>query len=142
MNSDDGLVLVPPTVSLLELEDGDQWHEIWKTDWTEHLLPQLGKNWRMFLASVLRGSDTIEWVFFREYENLVREVICHMSCSPSQWGIVLEIANGRMRDLTKGINELINPGVSANEVDLVLHQCGVEERTIKAVGILLNPENN
>lgn len=138
MSSELDVILVPPTVSLIELEDGDEWHEIWKSSWTEFLIPQYGQNWRLFLASVIRKGSRLEWIFFREYENLVREVFSHMDSPIDQWDKALLLAQDFAANVTKGVAAGIQDGsIGANAVDMTLYKCGLKEMTVK-----VSVENN
>jgi hypothetical protein len=72
------VVKVAPEVPIIEIDDDDELHEIWTTEWTEFKVPQYGDNWRLVLISAILSDGILEWAIFRQYETGIKEVITHM----------------------------------------------------------------
>ena len=84
-NKNQPIVKVAPETPVIEIDDDDSPHEIWKTEWTEFDLPKYGMNWRIVLISVLLSDGILEWALIKEYEDHSKEVITHMKGDRYAW---------------------------------------------------------
>lgn len=85
MKSEPETYSLPPSLEVIELNEGDIEYEAWATDWTEFQEPQYGPNWRFALVSVIRSNGTLEWALIRQYEHSGKDVILHMAGDFEQW---------------------------------------------------------
>ncbi len=85
------ILAVNPIVPVIEIDDTDEFGEVWKTNWVEYdeILP----SWRLILFSVLREDGEMEWALIRQIENNPSvQSILHMKGDRDRWPAIIKMA--------------------------------------------------